>query len=158
MSVGDRWRSNILGSFARLWAVAIALRSVLCRGTILSRSSTNSSAYLIFSSACWSARRPSQCYVYKHDWTQRIDDVDPDVWANWRSRGDIGTYRARFHRSRKSLCHISLLYFKSATFLIWTRDLLVKTNRCVITMMFVHLSVCLGQACIVIMWCILTRT
>ena len=110
VSAGDRWWSDIRGGIAWLWAVAIVLRFVLPQSTILSCSSTYSPAYLIFSSCCWSARRPGQCHVYRHDWTQRIDDVDPDVWEDWRSGGDVRTIRARFHCWCKSLCHILPLY------------------------------------------------
>ena len=36
-------------------------------------------------------------------------------------------------------------------------DAFVRTNRHAIAMMFVHLSVCLGQVCIVIIWCTLAQ-
>ena len=52
---------------------------------------------------------------------------------------------------------VKLNYCCSAVSVFLALDAFVRTNRHAIAMMFVHLSVCLGQVCIVIIWCTLAQ-
>jgi len=91
VSVGYWWGGDIRRGFAWMWAVEVQLQCFLWHCTVSSRSPDYSHANLVFSSSCWPARRPQQCYVYYHGRTQWFNTNNSNVWTDWRCRYHVGT-------------------------------------------------------------------
>ena len=92
---------------------------------------------LLFTSRC-----VMLCYLLPH--TNRIESTQTSC-----NRGTQRIVRYKLYQITviQQTCYVILCYMS-----ILVRDAIVITHRRAIAMMFVHLSVCLGRACIVIIY------